>query len=124
MPLAGIVLLSSEGLSAAAIGKRLGGSRRTVYRWRERFAESGAQALHWSLRLMANYAGVTQWRVQQVWGAADLKPHRLRTFKISFASLRRGKTLTRKKFIRDDDILVLNAYLPMVAKEIPLWPLV
>jgi len=32
---------------------------------------------------MAEHAGVTRWQVQQIWKAADLKPHRLRTFKIS-----------------------------------------
>jgi transposase len=32
---------------------------------------------------MAKYAGVTTWQVRQIWQAADLKPHRLRTFKIS-----------------------------------------
>jgi transposase len=41
------------------------------------------EATHWSTRLMARYAGVTQWQVRQVWTAADLKPHRLKTFKIS-----------------------------------------
>lgn len=41
------------------------------------------EATHWSVRLMAKYAGVTCWQVQQVWQAADLQPHRLRTFKIS-----------------------------------------
>lgn len=41
------------------------------------------EATHWSTRLMAQYAGVTQWQVRQVWAAADLKPHRLRSFKIS-----------------------------------------
>ena len=41
------------------------------------------EATHWSTRLMAKYAGVTQWQVRQVWSAADLKPHRLKTFKIS-----------------------------------------
>lgn len=34
------------------------------------------EATHWSLRLMAKHAGVTRWQVQQVWQAADLKPHR------------------------------------------------
>lgn len=42
-----------------------------------------AEATHWSLRLMARYAGTTIHQVQQVWQAADLKPHRLQTFKIS-----------------------------------------
>ena len=32
---------------------------------------------------MAKYANVTSWQVRQVWKAADLRPHRLRTFKIS-----------------------------------------
>ncbi len=41
------------------------------------------EATHWSLRLMAKYSGVTVWQVAQVWAAADLKPHRLKTFKIS-----------------------------------------
>ena len=41
------------------------------------------EATHWSLRLMAKHAGVTQHQVREVWTAADLKPHRLRTFKVS-----------------------------------------
>jgi transposase len=41
------------------------------------------EATHWSTRLMARYAGVSQWQVRQLWAAADLKPHRLKTFKIS-----------------------------------------
>lgn len=41
------------------------------------------ESTHWSTRLMAKYAGVTQWQVRQVWEAANLKPHRLKSFKIS-----------------------------------------
>ena len=41
------------------------------------------EATHWSTRLMARYARVTQWQVRQVWRAADVKPHRLKTFKLS-----------------------------------------
>lgn len=41
------------------------------------------EATHWSVRLMAKAAGITNWQVQQIWSAADLKPHRLKTFKIS-----------------------------------------
>lgn len=41
------------------------------------------EATHWSIRLMADYAGITPWQVQQIWKSADLKPHRLKTFKIS-----------------------------------------
>ncbi|MDQ5988679.1 MAG: IS630 family transposase ISPpu2 [Syntrophus sp. SKADARSKE-3] len=41
------------------------------------------EATHWSVRLMAKYAGVTTWQVRQIWDAADLKPHRIKGFKIS-----------------------------------------
>lgn len=41
------------------------------------------EATHWSTRLMAKYAGVTPYQVREIWKAADLKPHRLKTFKIS-----------------------------------------
>ena len=40
-------------------------------------------ATHWSGRWMAKCARVTTWQVRQVWAASDLKPHRLKTFKIS-----------------------------------------
>ncbi|CDM23942.1 putative transposase [Castellaniella defragrans 65Phen] len=42
-----------------------------------------AEATHWSLRLMAKHTGASVYQVRQVWQAADLKPHRLQTFKIS-----------------------------------------
>jgi transposase len=38
---------------------------------------------HWSQRLMAEAMGVTKQQVAQIWASAGLKPHRLRTFKIS-----------------------------------------
>ncbi len=41
------------------------------------------EATYWSVQLMAAYAGITTWQVRQIWKATDLKPHRLRTFKIS-----------------------------------------
>jgi transposase len=41
------------------------------------------EATHWSLALMAKYAGVTRWQVEQVWKAADLRPHRIKSYKIS-----------------------------------------
>jgi len=111
-----IILLSAEGLSAAAIEEKIGVARITVYKWRERYIAEGVGALvdlprpgqprkldpkdakriltmttttipkestHWSLRLMAKYAGVTVHQVSQVWKAADLRPHRLQSFKIS-----------------------------------------
>lgn len=41
------------------------------------------ESTHWSVRLMAKYAEVSCWQVRQIWQAADIKPHRLKTFKIS-----------------------------------------
>lgn len=41
------------------------------------------EATHWSVNLMAEYAQTTTWQVRQIWKAADLKPHRIKTFKIS-----------------------------------------
>jgi transposase len=41
------------------------------------------EATHWSIRLMAKYADITQYQVREIWKAADLRPHRLKTFKIS-----------------------------------------
>ena len=111
-----IVLLSSEGEDAVSIGEKLGVTRQTVYKWRQRYVQGGVaglsdsprpgrptklsetkvkeilrlttqripkEATHWSTRLMAAYAGVTQWQVRQVWAAANLKPHRIKNFKIS-----------------------------------------
>jgi transposase len=41
------------------------------------------EATHWSVRLMAKAAKITTWQVRQIWNGADLKPHRLKSFKIS-----------------------------------------
>lgn len=41
------------------------------------------ESTHWSIELMARYAQVTPWQVRQIWKAADLRLHRLKTFKVS-----------------------------------------
>lgn len=41
------------------------------------------EATQWSERLMAEHVGITPYQVRKIWKAADLQPHRLRTFKIS-----------------------------------------
>ena len=37
----------------------------------------------WSCRAMAQHAGVSKSRVQQLWSQNDIKPHQTRTFKLS-----------------------------------------
>ena len=41
------------------------------------------ESSHWSIALMSEYAQISTWQVRQIWDAADLKPHRLKMFKIS-----------------------------------------
>ena len=41
------------------------------------------QATHWSTRTMAQHAGVSHTTVQRIWHAHELKPHLVRTFKLS-----------------------------------------
>ena len=42
-----------------------------------------SNATHWSTRTLAKHLGVDDSRVQRVWHAAQLKPHLVRTFKVS-----------------------------------------
>jgi len=44
---------------------------------------SPKESTHWSIRLMAKEAGISNWQVQQIWKEAGLKPHLIRSFKIS-----------------------------------------
>jgi transposase len=45
--------------------------------------ERPAAATHWSTRTLAQHLGVKRDMVRRVWKAAGLKPHRVRTFKLS-----------------------------------------
>lgn len=45
--------------------------------------EPPANATHWSTRTLAKELGITKAMVQRVWKANGLKPHRVRTFKLS-----------------------------------------
>lgn len=111
-----IVLLCGDGKTVEEVSATTRTSTKAVYKWRNRFKESGLEGLydlprsgqprkltedkvkevlkltveripheatHWSVRLMAKYASITTWQVRQIWEAADLKPHRLKNFKIS-----------------------------------------
>src|SRR6202051_1681402 len=46
-------------------------------------AEPPGEATHWTCRAMAKAAGVSHRSVQRSWAAHGLKPHRVRTFKLS-----------------------------------------
>jgi len=45
--------------------------------------EKPEAATHWSTRTMAKAVGVSKYAVQRVWVAHGLKPHRMKTFKVS-----------------------------------------
>ena len=111
-----MILALADGASPTDVADAQQVSRKTVHKWKNRFAESGVEGLidqprpgrptrinqemvnrvltlttrhvpqestHWSVALMAEYADITTWQVRQIWKAADLKPHRIKTFKIS-----------------------------------------
>ena len=46
-------------------------------------AAPSGEATHWTGRTMARAAGVSHRSVQRIWAAHGLKPHRVRTFKLS-----------------------------------------
>ena len=45
--------------------------------------ETPANATHWSTRSMAKEIGISRTSVQRIWAEAGLKPHLVRTFKVS-----------------------------------------
>ena len=45
--------------------------------------EKPANATHWSTRTMARAAGISEASVRRIWHAHGLKPHLVRTFKLS-----------------------------------------
>lgn len=50
-----------------------------------------ANATHWSTRSLAKHLGCSASTVQRLWKASGLKPHLVRTFKVSNAPTVRGK---------------------------------
>ena len=112
-----IVLLAADGMMNKDIAVQVGTDRRTVARWRQRFAELGPAGLekdaprggrpatqrarvarkivkatlettppnatHWTTRTLAQHLGVSRSMVHRVWQANQLKPHLVRTFKLS-----------------------------------------
>src|SRR5271156_6218435 len=103
-----IVLLSAEGVGTMAIQRQTGKGKLTIWRWQARFMAEGVDGLlheatrpgrkktlpaatnepagettHWTGRAMAEAAGISHRSVQRIWAAHGLKPHRVRTFKLS-----------------------------------------
>jgi transposase len=111
-----IVLQCAEGLASDKVAQKLGVTRPTVGKWRERFCLRRLEGLldeprpgaprsisdeqvedvvtrtlesmpdhstHWSTRLMAQKAGLSQTAVVRIWHAFGLQPHRVENFKLS-----------------------------------------
>ncbi len=112
-----IVLATASGLGTTAICREVCVSKKTVWRWQERYGKEGikglkrdktrppgtaplsqevrlqvltktvyetpANATHWSVREMAREVGISPSSVQRIWAEAGLKPHLIKTFKIS-----------------------------------------
>lgn len=111
-----IVLQCAEGAANERVAKKLGITRPTVGKWRERFRVRRLEGLldeprpgaprsisdeqvedvvtrtlesmpangtHWSTRLMAQKAGLSQTAIVRIWHAFGLQPHRVENFKLS-----------------------------------------
>jgi transposase len=79
---------SEEGLDGLHERKRPGRPRtldldQVLEILRKTVEEDPPGSTHWSTRLMASEAGVSKHQVGEIWKAAGLKPHRIRTFKLS-----------------------------------------
>jgi len=127
MQRAKIILLAAEGMENKDIALHVGTDRRTVSRWRNRYAQMGIDgimkdaprsgriptkrnslvrrivtvttqtkpdnATHWSIRTLATHLDISASMVQRVWKANNLKPHQVKTFKLSNDKLFIEKTL-------------------------------
>ena len=112
-----IVLMWADGAGVTAIVRALGKTKKTAYRWRDRYIERGIVGLkrdasrpgrkkplsaaviarvvdmtlhekrpaatHWTARTLAKAVGLSHTSVQRIWAAHGLKPHLVKTFKLS-----------------------------------------
>lgn len=76
-----------DGMSGLADAKGRGRKSTIPTRTAERVLTEAVQPpagrSRWSVRSMARHTGVSPATVQRLWSANDIKPHRLRTFKLS-----------------------------------------
>jgi transposase len=78
----------ADGVSALRDASRPGQPRRITEEETVKVLEMTmhalpAEATHWSLRLMSLHTGVSRYRVETIWKAANLKPHLCSTFNFS-----------------------------------------
>ena len=112
-----IVLMWADGAGVTAIVRALRKTKKTAYRWRDRYLERGIAGLkrdasrpgrkkplsatviarvvdmtlhekrpaatHWTARTLAKAVGLSHTSVQRIWAAHGLKPHLVKTFKLS-----------------------------------------
>ena len=113
-----IILATGEGCGTAAIMRRAGVSKPSVWRWQERFMAEGVDGLlhdqtrparipplpkavveevvmrtleeappdeltHWTAPALAAASGLSVSSVQRIWRAHGLRPHQVRSFKLS-----------------------------------------
>ncbi len=113
-----IILATADGCGTAAIMRRAGVSKPSVWRWQARFMAEGVsglgydktrpariaplskavveavvtrtleaaapdEATHWTAPAMAQASGLSVSSVQRIWRAHGLRPHQIRTFKLS-----------------------------------------
>lgn len=80
---------ASAGLAGIQKDAPRGGRKPTVREgMARRIIETTTQqtpkdATHWSTRTLAKFLGIDKMMVQRVWQANGLKPHRVKTFKVS-----------------------------------------
>jgi len=113
-----ILLATADGCGTAAVMRRAGVSKPSVWRWQERFMADGVDGLlhdktrpariaplpkaavetvvtrtledaapdamtHWTAPAMAAASGLSVSSVQRIWRAHGLRPHQVRSFKLS-----------------------------------------
>lgn len=112
-----IVLMWAAGAGVTAIVRATGKTKKTAYRWRDRYIDRGVRGLErdasrpgrkkplsgaviervvdmtlhetppaatqWSARRLAKAVGLSHTSVQRIWAAHGLKPHLVKTFKLS-----------------------------------------
>jgi transposase len=113
-----IILATADGCGTAAVMRRAGVSKPSVWRWQERFMRAGVDGLlhdktrparipplpkavvegvvrrtleaaapdamtHWTAPAMAAASGLSVSSVQRIWRAHGLRPHQIRSFKLS-----------------------------------------